>query len=132
MAKLRIASRANQATTFPALLVASYVKESSRDSSVDIIFEEIESLKSEHEAATELLLGSATSVYGSENSIEKLVDVFPFLQSKNENLVCIRPAISFQLFNHGHRSKNGCKGRHRFTPRTSNRWRHHYKSLMLI
>lgn len=88
MATLRIASKANQATTLPALLVASCVKESARDSNIEIIFEEIESVKSGHDIPVELCLGKERSVYGSEQSIQSIVDVFPFLQSKNESLVC--------------------------------------------
>lgn len=87
MATMNIASKANQASTFPALLVATYVNESTQDSSIKINFQEVEFVKAGHDATVELSLGSATSVYGSESSIGGLVDAFPFLQSKNDGPV---------------------------------------------
>ena len=107
MPTINIASKANQATTFPALLVASYVKESANDSPVNIIFEETESLKPGHEATVELSLGSSTSVYGSENSIESLVNAFPWLKSKNESFVCAVRSLISQYLNDATRSRNG-------------------------
>ena len=131
MTTLHIASKANQATTLPALLVASYVKESAKDAAVDIRFEELESLKSEYKASVELVLGSATPVYGSEQSIHNLVKAFPFLRGKNENLVRIVTPISFQPLNYDLRLKNGSKERQLSIPQTLSRWRVHYLNSTL-
>ena len=87
MTSLNIASKANQATIFPALLVASYVKKISKDASLDINFNEVESLKSGENASIELLLGSTPPTYGSEKAICDLIKAFSFLQGKNDNLV---------------------------------------------
>ena len=86
MATLNIASKANQATTIPALLVASYVKESSQPTSVNVNFKEVDALKSGEEASVELVVGK--SVYGSENAIQSLIETYPFLQGKNDSAVC--------------------------------------------
>ena len=95
MASIRIASKANQATTLPALLVASRVRESAKDSSIEVIFEEIESLKAGHDTSVELRLGKDKYVYGSEQSVQSMVEAFPFLQSKNESSVCTALASFF-------------------------------------
>ena len=87
MATLTLASKANQATTFPTLLVASYAKESSKHAALNINFDEVEYLKSGNNAFVELVLGSATPIYGSEKAISNLMEAFPFLQGKNGSLV---------------------------------------------
>ena len=89
MTTLSIASKANQATIFPALLVASYVNESSQNARLSINFDEVESLKSGNNISVELVLGSTTPTYGSEKAVCNLMEAFPFLQGKNESLVCI-------------------------------------------
>ena len=86
--KLNIASKANQATTFPALLVASYLKETDKNSALNIEFEEVESFKAGDTASVELNVDTSAPVYGSENAIYKLIETFSFLQGKNKNLVC--------------------------------------------
>lgn len=87
MATLNIASKANQATTFPALLVAHYSKEADPNSSVNVNFLEVNTLKAGDNATVEIAVGSGTSVYGSEKVIDVLVKAFPFLQGKNDTLV---------------------------------------------
>lgn len=87
MATLNIASKANQAATFPALLVANYAKEADPNSSVNINFEEISTLKTGDDATVEIVVGSGTSVYGSEKVIDVLIEAFPFLQGKNDTIV---------------------------------------------
>ena len=87
MATLNVASKANQATTFPALLVAHYAKEADPNSSININFEEVDTLKAQDKATVEVILGSGTSTYGSEKVIDVLVKAYPFLQGKNGILV---------------------------------------------
>ena len=87
MATLNIASKANQATTFPALLVAHYAKQADPNSSINVNFQELDTLKSGENATVEIAVGSGTSAYSSEKVIDILVEAFPFLQSKNDTLV---------------------------------------------
>ena len=84
MATLNIASKANQASTFPALLIAHYAKEADPDTSVNISFEEVDTLNARDNATVEIVVGSGTSTYGSEKVIDVLLETFPFLQGKNE------------------------------------------------
>ena len=87
MATLDIASKANQATTFPALLVAHYAKEADPNSSINVNFEEVDTLKARDDATVEITVGTGTSEYGSEKVINVLVEAYPFLQGKNDKLV---------------------------------------------
>lgn len=87
MATLNVASKANQATTFPALLVAHYAKEADPNSSINVNFEEVDTLKSGDSATVEIVVGSGTSTYGSEEVIDVLIQTYPFLQGRNETLV---------------------------------------------
>ena len=84
MATLTIASNANQATTFPALLVAYYAKEADPNSSININFEEVGKLKSGDNATVEIVVGSGTSTYGSKDVIVGLVEACPFLQGEDD------------------------------------------------
>lgn len=84
MATLNLASKANQATTFPALLVAQYAKEADSNTSININFEEVDTLKAQDNPTVEIAVGSGTSAYGSEKVIDVLVETYPFLQGKNE------------------------------------------------
>ena len=87
MATLNVASKANQATIFPALLVAHYAKEADPNSSINVNFEEVDTLKARDSNTVEIVVGSGTSTYGSEKVIDVLVEAFPFLQGKNGILV---------------------------------------------
>lgn len=87
MSTLNIASKANQATTLPAVLVAQYAKESDPNASINVNFEEVEALKAGDQAAVELVVGSGTSTYGCEQVIRSLTETYPFLQGKNEKAV---------------------------------------------
>ena len=84
MATLNIASKANQATTFPALLVAHYANEADPNSSVKVDFEEVDSLKTEGSSTVEIVVGSGISTYGSEKVIDSLVETYPFLRGKHD------------------------------------------------
>ena len=108
MTTLNIASKANQATTVPALLVAQYAKEADSNASININFEEIEDLKGGHKATVELAIGDAGSSYGSENVIEKLLGAYPILQTKNVDLVCAQNSTeAFTTLLTYKRSKSG-------------------------
>lgn len=87
MATLTIASKTDQAITFPALLIAYYAKESDPNASISVNFEELETLKSGDKAVVELVVGSGMSVYGTENVITNLIDTYQFLQGKHGNIV---------------------------------------------
>ena len=87
MATLNLASKANQATTFPALMVAHYAKEADPNSAINVIFEEIDTLKAADNATVEVVVGSGTSTYGFQNVIDSLVEAYPFLQGKHDTLV---------------------------------------------
>ena len=89
MATLNVASKANQAVILPALLIASYAKESDPNASINVNFEEVEILKSGDEAVVEFIVGSGTSTYGTEDIISNLIDTYPFLQGKHEKLVSV-------------------------------------------
>lgn len=80
MATLSIASKANQATSVPALLVASYANRSDPNALVDIKFEEAETLKSKKGTSVEFVLASDAPVYGSEYAVGRLIEAYPFLQ----------------------------------------------------
>ena len=87
MASLTLASKANQATLLPALLVATHANESDPNASITIQFEDAQSLKRAEGVTAELSLGTDAPTIGSEDVIAKLVDVYPSLQEKNQNLV---------------------------------------------
>ena len=91
MATLSIASKANQATFLPALLVAALANESDPNASITLKFEEVDTLKSSDGAVVEFILGSDSPVYGSEKVIAKLIEAYPFLQGKHESLVRQNP-----------------------------------------
>ena len=98
MATLNIASKANQATTFPALLVAQYAKEADPNSSINVNFEELDTLKAGGNATVDVIVGSGTSTYGSEKVIDVLVQAYPFLQGKHDSLVgqCLHSRVGLQ------------------------------------
>lgn len=87
MATLNVASKANQATTLPALLVASCANESDPKASIIVKFDEVDTLKSGDGATVELILDDDSPTYGSEKVIENILAAYPFLQGKHDNLV---------------------------------------------
>ena len=89
MTNLNIASKANQATTLPALLVAQYAKEADPNASININFDEVEALKTGDKATVELAIGNGPSSYGSENVINELTNAYPFLQCKHVDSVSL-------------------------------------------
>lgn len=87
MAIVKIALKANQATTFPVLLVARFAKELNTNASINVDFKEVEALESGGKAAVKLAIRSGTSSHGTENVINGLVENYPYLQGNNEKLV---------------------------------------------
>lgn len=83
MTTLMIASKANQATTLPVLLVASLVNESKPNVAITLNFEEVECLRSSN-SAIELIIGNGPPIDGSSNCLEKLAQEYPFLSGKHD------------------------------------------------
>ncbi len=108
MPTLYIAAKANQAITVPVLLIASYANESDPNASIDLRFEEAETLESKDGATVELVVANDSPFRGFEQAITGLTAVYPFLQGKHEPLVsdvslkCLK-SRSLLCF----RSKNG-------------------------
>ena len=69
--ELKIASKASQAVTFPALLVAYFAKETA-NVGIDIVFEEVEVLDLSTKASVVLKDSSEGSVIGSADVLRKL------------------------------------------------------------
>ena len=107
MTTLNIASKANQATTLPALLVAQYTKESDPNASININFDEVEALKTGDKATVELVIGNGTSSYGSEYVISELMSAYPFLQEKHVDSVRLNSPRSIHSKANNYRRKNG-------------------------
>lgn len=89
MSTLNIASKANQASTLPALLVAHYAKECDQSISIGFKVEDVDSLEIGDKATIELVQESGTSTFGCDTVIDKLISAYPFLQDKNENIVSL-------------------------------------------
>ena len=89
MSELNIASKANQATTFPALLVASYVNETDPKHQVTVSFEEVEALQSSGDATVELSVNSSIPKQGTEQVIEQLFEMHPLLHGTKPERVCL-------------------------------------------
>lgn len=87
MATITIASKANQAITLPVLLVASFANESDQNTSINIKFEEVDSLGSS-DAPVELSVGGNAPVHSQEQTISTLIESYPFLGERHGNDVC--------------------------------------------
>ena len=87
MATLNIASKANQAKSVPALLVAARINEVDPNSSININFQDADTLQSGDGEAVELILGTDNPVYGPEQVIARLMQAYPLIPGKDENLV---------------------------------------------
>lgn len=85
MAILRIASKANQAASLPALLVISHVNQIIPNANIDIKFEEVEAL--EDGTTLQLDMASESSLRGSEKIIESLLQKYPALSGSSEKQV---------------------------------------------
>lgn len=89
MATLTIATKANQASTLPALLVADYTKNCDQNVSLKVTFEDTDTLRSGDNAPVELTLGNNVSTFGCDTAIHELISAHRFLLGKNENIVSV-------------------------------------------
>lgn len=84
MATIIIASKANQAVTLPVLLVASFANESDQNTLITIKFEEADGLGSS-DAPVELCVGDKAPIHTQEQTINTLVESYPFLGKRHGN-----------------------------------------------
>ena len=87
MATLTIASKANQATSVPALLVVAWLIELDPNASVRVEFQDTDTLRNRKSDAVELTLGTEGPTYGSDHVIDSLLHSFALLQGRDESLV---------------------------------------------
>lgn len=129
MTTLNIASKASQAITLPAVLVATYANNSNTKTPITINYEDVNNLKTGDKALVELLCENESPVYGFELVIGKLLEAYPFLQGENENYVGQPWRIAAELCrNRFCRSKNGSLVHLYFLPRISSLLREHYSN----
>ena len=94
MASVVVASKANQATTLPAVLIAQYAAESDPNANIQIKYEEVDRLKAGDDAAIEVTIGTEPSKYGSHDAIKSLSVVYPFLKGKNIESVILNKMLN--------------------------------------
>ena len=94
MATLHIASKANQATSIPALLIASLANNKDPSASITIEFQDAETLQSGGAEAVEFVPKSGSTIHGSENVVSYLAESYSRLpvdpssaQKERESLV---------------------------------------------
>lgn len=87
MAALTIASKANQAITLPALLIAEYTKASDPNAKIDIQFEDVEFLQNAEKSGLNLKISGRSSVHQSTQFIRELMRSFTFWRGKNDDVV---------------------------------------------
>ncbi|KAL8929571.1 MAG: hypothetical protein Q9208_001240 [Pyrenodesmia sp. 3 TL-2023] len=87
MASLTIASKANQATTLPALLIAENAKNSDPNAKIDINFQDVETLQNAEKSGLGLEISENSSMYSPRQVIRELLRLFAFWQGKNEDLI---------------------------------------------
>ena len=86
---LKVASKANQSSTFPALLLAHWVlqNESSQKSTLEIVFVEIENINDGGKSPVQLDLGSDHAVAGSESVLNTLLEQYTSIQGSSKDQV---------------------------------------------
>ncbi|KAL3462538.1 tRNA synthetases class I, catalytic domain-containing protein [Aspergillus heterothallicus] len=84
--QLTLATKANQATLLPVLLVATSVNEARPTPIIAIKYEDAATLPQGDKATVEFIGASGSPVYGAQNSLQELRATFPFLNSKEEKL----------------------------------------------
>lgn len=89
MGTLNVASKASQATTLPALLVAHYAAHLAPNDALDINLEEAEMLVSDDKAVVELVSHGPKYIHGSEHIISTLMETHPSLDNRNKELVLV-------------------------------------------
>ena len=99
MAAIFVATKANQATFLPALLVASYVNENDPNAHVAIHLQDVNTLKSGDNATVNLESVKKQSSSGSESVITQLIQAFHVLQTKHTDFVSYR--YHGEFFDHG-------------------------------
>lgn len=85
--QLSVATRANQAALLPVLLVATSVNNSSP--MISISYEDTAILHDGDKAIVQLKDSNGTSVFGTGESLKKLLSDFAFLHAKDEKLVML-------------------------------------------
>lgn len=87
MAKLVLATKADQSDVIPALLVATLVNESQPKAGISLQFEDTNVLKTGEKAVVEWTSGDHSPVYGTETVIKEILVSFPILGGKHDKLV---------------------------------------------
>ncbi|KAL8697259.1 MAG: hypothetical protein Q9201_007211 [Fulgogasparrea decipioides] len=89
MATLCIASKANQAKTLPALLVAQYTNECDPNAHIQFTFEDVESLLFEDQCVISFTSAGAkdAAIFSGKEILEHLLQTFQALQSKHDGAV---------------------------------------------
>lgn len=87
MSTLNVASKANQATTLPALLVVQYAKENDPNAQVRIEFADVETLQSGEHIALELSSTSQSPVHVPSKVIRNILEMHKFWRGMNEELI---------------------------------------------
>ncbi|KAL9027587.1 MAG: hypothetical protein Q9196_003910 [Gyalolechia fulgens] len=87
MSALTIASKANQAETLPALLVAEYAKQSDPNVKVDICFKDVEQLSSENNSGLELTSTGKPSLENSRDILHSFLENFKTRQGESQESV---------------------------------------------
>ncbi|GLB01844.1 hypothetical protein AtubIFM57258_000254 [Aspergillus tubingensis] len=82
--KLSLATKANQASLLPVLLVATSINEARPTPVIAINFEDAAVLPEGQKAIVQFTGASGAPVYGTDNAIKELRASFPFLNGKDE------------------------------------------------
>lgn len=85
--KLSLATKANQASLLPVLLVATSINEARPTPVIAINFEDAAVLPEGEKAIVQFTGASGAPVYGTDNAIKELRASFPFLNGKDEKSV---------------------------------------------
>lgn len=85
--QLTLATKANQASLLPVLLVATSINEARPTPVINITYEEKAILEQSDKAVVQFTGISGTPVFGAVNAIQELLKDFPFLNSKDQKLV---------------------------------------------
>ena len=85
---LKIATKASQSLTIPVALVATYVDQKEQRESIAIIYDNVDSVGDDgNAAATFLDDGERGRVTGDYNVIEKIAERYPAIKGKHPELV---------------------------------------------
>ena len=89
--QLTLATRANQASLLPALVIATSINQAGPTPVVAITYEDTAVLREGENAIVQFTGASGKPVFGSENVIQELIANYPYLHGKEEKLVFIYP-----------------------------------------